>query len=195
MTTATEHIARTLLDARKRKGMSQRALADLAGVPQSHISKIESGAVDLRLSSLIELSRALGLELELVPRAAVPAVQSIVRSSTPAPQDTTTAMMRGELARLRAVLNRQSGDNAHPDQIKRIRRLIERLRDMPKFFEADLLTVANLNQRFKKARHNHPDILNEAERALRHLNYEQGYIGNLMQAARAYTLDDEGDDA
>lgn len=82
MTMTTEHIARTLLAARKRKGLSQRALADLAGVPQSHISKIESGAVDLRLSSLIELSRALGLELELVPRSAVPAVQSIVRSAT-----------------------------------------------------------------------------------------------------------------
>lgn len=82
MTPATEHIAQTLLEARKRKGLSQRALADLAGVPQSHISRIESGAVDLRLSSLIELSRALGLELELVPRSAVPAVQSIVRSAT-----------------------------------------------------------------------------------------------------------------
>ncbi len=88
MTNATEHIAKALLEARKRKGMSQRALADLAGVPQSHISKIESGAVDLRLSSLIELSRALGLELELVPRAAVPAVQSIVRSvASPADVD------------------------------------------------------------------------------------------------------------
>ena len=82
MTPTTEHIAKTLLAARKRKGLSQRALADLAGVPQSHISRIESGAVDLRLSSLIELARALGLELELVPRAAVPAVQSIARSVT-----------------------------------------------------------------------------------------------------------------
>lgn len=82
MKNTPDHIARTLLEARKRKGLSQRALADLAGVPQSHISKIESGAVDLRLSSLIELSRALGLELELVPRSAVPAVQSIVRGVT-----------------------------------------------------------------------------------------------------------------
>lgn len=84
MTITTQHIAKTLLEARQRKGLSQRALADLAGVPQSHISKIESGAVDLRLSSLIELSRALDLELALVPRSALPAVQSIARSTTPA---------------------------------------------------------------------------------------------------------------
>ncbi len=44
-----EPIAQALREARKRKGISQRALSNLAGVPQSHISKIESGAVDLRL--------------------------------------------------------------------------------------------------------------------------------------------------
>lgn len=59
--------------------MSQRALAKLSHVPQSHISKIESGAVDLRLSSLVEIARSLGLEVALVPRQKFAAVQSIVR--------------------------------------------------------------------------------------------------------------------
>ena len=75
------YIAEKLKAARQAKGLSQRTLSQLAGVPQSHISKIESGAVDLRLSSLIELSRVLGLELALVPRNALPAINSIVRSS------------------------------------------------------------------------------------------------------------------
>jgi transcriptional regulator with XRE-family HTH domain len=83
MSYATENIARTLKEARERKGLSQRALSKQAGVPQGQISRIENGAVDLRLSSLIELARALDLELTLVPRKSVSAVKSIVRSSEP----------------------------------------------------------------------------------------------------------------
>lgn len=83
MTYATEDIAKTLKEARKRKGLSQRALSALSGIRQYQISKIENGTIDLRLSSLIELARALDLELTLVPRKSVSAVKSIVRSSEP----------------------------------------------------------------------------------------------------------------
>lgn len=81
MTYLNDQVLKNLKEARKRKGLSQRALSAKSGVPQSHISKIESGAVDLRVSSLIALARVLDLELELVPRKAVSAVKSIVRSS------------------------------------------------------------------------------------------------------------------
>jgi predicted transcriptional regulator len=77
---STEYIAAELKKARINKGLSQRSLSTLSGVPQSHISKIESGAVDLRVSSLIELTRSLELDLMIVPRAAIPAVQSIIRA-------------------------------------------------------------------------------------------------------------------
>ena len=76
---ATEYIALTLKNARQARGLSQRALGAKAGIPQSHISKIENGTVDLRVSSLVELARVLGLELVLVPRKVVPAVDAIVR--------------------------------------------------------------------------------------------------------------------
>ena len=79
MTYATEHVARTLRNAREARGMSQRALSARAGIPQSHISRIENGAVDLRVSSLVELARVLDLDLVLVPRKAVSAVHAIVR--------------------------------------------------------------------------------------------------------------------
>ncbi len=78
---AVEHIVGTLKAARGSKKLSQRALGGKVGVPQSHISKIESGAVDLRLSSLIELARVLDLELVLTPRKLVPAVQSLIRTT------------------------------------------------------------------------------------------------------------------
>jgi transcriptional regulator with XRE-family HTH domain len=78
---ATEHISTALKAAREAKGMSQRALSKLAGVPQAHISKIEGNAVDLRLSSLLALAHALNFEVSLVPRKAVPAVQSLTRTA------------------------------------------------------------------------------------------------------------------
>jgi len=77
-----QDIAGALKQARVRKALNQRALSKLSGVPQGQISKIENGAVDLRASSLIELARALDLELMLVPRRALPAVDALVRPPT-----------------------------------------------------------------------------------------------------------------
>lgn len=80
-----EALAATLKSERERNGLSQRDLSTRSGVPQSHISKIETAGVDLRISSLAALANALGLEIALVPRKAVPAVQSISRSVDVAP--------------------------------------------------------------------------------------------------------------
>ena len=81
MSYTIEHIACELRKAREAKGLSQRELGKKAGVPQGHISKIENGAVDLRVSSLVALARTLDLELELVPRKVVPALKSLALSS------------------------------------------------------------------------------------------------------------------
>ena len=75
-----EEIAAQLKRARETKGLSQRAVSAMAGVPQSHLSKIENAAIDIRLSSLIQLARSLDLELKLVPRKALPAVEGLIRS-------------------------------------------------------------------------------------------------------------------
>lgn len=83
MNAQLEPIADTLRTTRKRQGLSQRALAAKAGVPQSHISKIENAAVDLQTTSLIAIARALGLELKLVPRQLLPAVESLTRTTEP----------------------------------------------------------------------------------------------------------------
>lgn len=82
MNPATDHIIAALREAREKKAISQRELSARSGVPQAQISRLESGAVDIRLSSLVALSRALDLEIELVPRKALAAVESIVRTAT-----------------------------------------------------------------------------------------------------------------
>jgi transcriptional regulator with XRE-family HTH domain len=57
-----------LIAARKKRGLSQIEFGKMAGLPQSYISSIENGKRDIRLSTLIELSRLLGLELIIAPR-------------------------------------------------------------------------------------------------------------------------------
>jgi hypothetical protein len=61
---------RTLLrDARSAAGLTQRALARLAGVPQPTVARIESGAVVPRVDTLDRLLRWCGRELATAPRA------------------------------------------------------------------------------------------------------------------------------
>lgn len=80
MSYVIEQIIESLREARARKGLSQRDLSARSGVPQSHISKIESGSVDLRLSSLIALARVLDLELFFAPKKSIPAIRYIIRN-------------------------------------------------------------------------------------------------------------------
>ncbi len=79
-----EHIALELKKARQNLQLSQRELSARVGLPQAHISKIENGSVSPTLASLIEMARALDLEVMLIPRKFVPAVQAITRSANDA---------------------------------------------------------------------------------------------------------------
>lgn len=88
MNHSIQEIAASIQAARKKKGLSQRALSAKIGIPQSHISKIEQGMVDLQTSTLIEIARVLDLELVLVSRSylsAVQAIQEVHQSSKPLP--------------------------------------------------------------------------------------------------------------
>jgi HTH-type transcriptional regulator / antitoxin HipB len=68
--------------AREKKGFSQRAFGRSIGMPQSRLSRIENGVIDLQTSHLLELARALDLEVMLVPRQLVPMVDSLMRQAT-----------------------------------------------------------------------------------------------------------------
>lgn len=81
-------VAAEIKSARQAKALSQRELGERVGLPQSHVSKIEGGGVDLQLSSLIEIARALDLEIKLVPRKALPAVEGALRALRTGPETT-----------------------------------------------------------------------------------------------------------
>jgi transcriptional regulator with XRE-family HTH domain len=74
-----EDMRRELKEARIGRGWSQRELGSRLGLPQMHISGIESGKIVPRYDTLLELVRILACDLLMVPRALVPAVQSIIR--------------------------------------------------------------------------------------------------------------------
>ena len=68
-----------LKEARVKRGWSQRELGSRLGLPQMHISGIESGKIVPRYDTLLELVRILDRDLLMVPRALVPVVQSLMR--------------------------------------------------------------------------------------------------------------------
>lgn len=105
MNYATQAIAASLREARTSKGLSQRDLSVLAGVPQAQISRIEAGTVDPRATSVIALAHALDMELVLVPRKAVPAVKSIARQSG-GQADPSRDPSRKEITRIAKTLRR-----------------------------------------------------------------------------------------
>lgn len=82
-----EHLGKKFKEARKKMGLSQRALGTKVGLPQSHISRIENGEVDLQASNLIEIARSLDLELMLIPRNLVMTVEALQQSKKGKPSE------------------------------------------------------------------------------------------------------------
>src|SRR5271154_3513295 len=72
-----ETIGRLLAATRERLGLSQAELARRLGVSGANLSRIENGA-DLRVSTLIDVARALQLEPMLIPKQHVPLVRAIL---------------------------------------------------------------------------------------------------------------------
>ncbi|TME79228.1 MAG: helix-turn-helix domain-containing protein [Chloroflexi bacterium] len=67
--------------ARRHAGLTQRALATRAGVPQPAIARIESGAISPRLNTLIELLAAADYTLELAPRTGEGIDRTLIRAA------------------------------------------------------------------------------------------------------------------
>lgn len=76
-----EAFAAELSAARRRHGWSQAELGRRVGLPQAHVSGIETGRIVPRFDTLLDLVRVLGLDLVLVPQSLVPAVKALVRAA------------------------------------------------------------------------------------------------------------------
>lgn len=58
-------IISTLIEQRNALGLSQRDLAELCGIPQSSVARIESFQTTPNLATLLKLLRPLGLKLTI----------------------------------------------------------------------------------------------------------------------------------
>lgn len=139
-----EEIVKAIKAARKNRRLSQRALSQKAGIPQGHISNIERGNVDIKLSTLIELARALDLEVTLVPRKMIPAVQSITRTASPGGPDLDVSRdARNELAQIKKALKQMQ---AAPEAFKEIQQIQEAARELSNYYKLP----ANFTKQFRE---------------------------------------------
>ena len=87
--------ARLIRNARRRAGLSQRALARAAGVPHSTVARIELGLLSPRAETLERLLRVTGTELATEPALGVGIDRSQIRE--------LLRLTPGERARLAAA--------------------------------------------------------------------------------------------
>jgi transcriptional regulator with XRE-family HTH domain len=95
--------AELVVEARTRSGLSQRALAAIAGVEQSTIARIENGVADPAYSTVSRLVEAAGQHLAVHLTPAVPTLAEAVTDEADAEPDWTM---------LRAVIDHAT---RHPD--------------------------------------------------------------------------------
>ena len=193
MSYESEKLAATLKAARENKGLSQRALGARAGVPQSHISKIESGAVNLTVSSLTAIANALDLELALVPRKAAPAVRTITRSVSDAPK--VTPEVHKEIARLAKQIEHIQSLKIDSPAVENLQRQFREIRQFGNLIR-NTDTLRSIHEALKAV-----DGVAALQEAERHMNSLRNTLAQGMahedhaRAPRpAYRLDGDSDE-
>lgn len=194
MNYANEAVIAALKSARQNSGLSQRDLSAKAGVPQSHISKIEGGGADIRLSSLIELARALELELVLVPRHLVPAVEGVLRAA-PLPQHPSAGSEYKALERAAKALGKIARQQPRTEWADRLRQILHELAHF-RLSSSDLAIIDKAAQSLAAIAHGKDDSVSLAEtrNALQSL---RNRIAHAVPAPPqpAYGLEEEEGDA
>jgi len=178
-----------LRDARKAKNWSQRELSERAGMPQAHISRIESGAVDPKVSTLQQLARLLDLELALVPRMALTAVGALVRESR---GDAERRLLSGIVRRMHeAAAPLQGMASGLSDRVAEAADDLASLdpADVPPWIRSDVVAAAQAVDEAVQA--HDARALELALRALRPILKDALDLVGETAGRPAYTLDDE----
>lgn len=199
MTAGIEKIAASVREARIAKALTQKELGQRVGLPQSHISKIEKGTVDLKLSSLVEIVRALDLEITLVPRKALPAVEGVVRAHGTTVETSRAVSLLNEQAQIAERIKANFPDLSQVEGFQNAIRSIPRL-------QFDAAQLKALDEALQPAKRLKTIIeaqggaaalakrLEEATSALRHFRNIQVHHAPLIKAARqlpAYRLEED----
>lgn len=193
----SDDLINELRKAREAAGLSQRALSARSGLTQSHISNIERRTLEPGLSSLIDVARALDLELVLVPKRLLPAVTGILHTERVehdlSPESGKSAL--GAIARAERIVAKQKSLYGSSIDLDQILESLRFLRHAP-LQSPDIDRVKNaanaLNRYQSSAQSN--SIVKEVATQFRELRNR--YAHPVSNAPRpAYTLADGGDDA
>ncbi len=199
MSAGVEEIAAGVREARIAKALTQKELGQRVGLPQSHISKIEKGMVDLKLSSLVEIARALDLEITLVPRKALPAVEGAVRAHGTTVETSRAVSLLNEQAQIAERIKANFPDLSQVEGFQNAIRSIPRL-------QFDAAQLKALDEALQPAKRLKTIIeaqggaaalakrIEEATSALRHFRNIQVHHAPLIEAARqlpAYRLEED----
>lgn len=199
MSAGIEGIAASVRQARIAKALTQKELGQRVGLPQSHISKIEKGTVDLKLSSLVAIARALDLEITLVPRKALPAVEGAVRAHGATAETSRAVSLLNEQAQIAERIKANFPDLSQVEGFQNAIRSIPRL-------QFDAAQLKALDEALQPAKRLKTIIeaqggaaalakrIEEATSALRHFRNIQVHHAPLIEAARqlpAYRLEED----
>jgi transcriptional regulator with XRE-family HTH domain len=113
-------LAETLKTARLSQKLSQAGLAGKLGLRQRQISDLERATIDSRLSTVQNVARALDLELMLVPRHLISAVNALLRpGSDPSRRPLYSLGDDDTLADSNAAPQREVGDRGESSARRR----------------------------------------------------------------------------
>ena len=192
----SEDLIREIRDRRTHAGVSQRALAARSGLTQAHISQIETGTLEPGLSSFIDVARALDLEIMLVPKKFLPAVQGILRQTSTeqsTPQDGEAALR--EIGRGERLVIKQKQLYGSSADLDRIADALRFLRHAP-LRKPDLQIVTDAINKLRRhqASPQSKDIVAAIATELQQLRNR--LVHPPSEAPRpAYAIDGEDDDA
>jgi transcriptional regulator with XRE-family HTH domain len=192
----SEDLIREIRDRRTDAGISQRALAARSGLTQAHISQIETGTLEPGLSSFIDVARALDLEIMLVPKKFLPAVQGILRQTSTeqsTPQEGEAALR--EIARGERLVIKQKQLYGSSADLDRIAGALRFLRHAP-IRKPDLQIVTDAINKLRRyqASPQSKDVVAAIATELQQLRNR--LVHNPSEAPRpAYAIDDEDGDA
>ena len=196
MSYQSEDLLREVQDRRVKAAMSQRALAERSGLSQPHISQIETGRLEPGLSSFIQMARALDLEIVLVPKKFLHAVEGILRRRTTeqfSPEEGEAALR--EIARGERLVAKQKHIYGSSVDLDRIADSLRFLRHAP-LRKDDLHVVTDAINKLRRhqASPQSKDIVASIAKDLYQLRNR--LVHNPPEAPRsAYAIDDEDDDA
>jgi transcriptional regulator with XRE-family HTH domain len=192
----SEDLIQAIRDRRTEAGISQRALSARAGLTQGHISQIETGALEPGLSSFIDIARALDLEIVLVPKKLLPAVQGILRQK-PAEDvslETAQAALR-EINRGERLIVKQKQLYGSSVDLDRIAEYLRFLRSVP-LRKPDLQIVSKAIETLRRhqASPQSKDVIAKIATDLQDMRNRIAHRPSETPRS-AYALDHEDDDA